>query len=95
MFYVIEGELKIEVWKKDYDLKDVTILKSGQKTIVSPGEYHKFTAIRDTKALEIYWVELHLGDIERKNCGGIDKEKKNNKCSQYLESEQVGTVVVP
>lgn len=70
MFYVLEGCLQIEVWKKDYKLIDKTELKPGCKMTICPGEYHRFIAIEQSRAFEIYWVELTLSDIERKNVGG-------------------------
>lgn len=71
-FMVIDGQLKITIWK-DYGIKileDVTFIKSGQSCIVPPGDNHKFEAMEDTKALEIYWVELRDDDIIRKDHGG-------------------------
>jgi len=69
-FYVEEGELEIHRWK-DYDLVDVTVLYNEDVAIVPAGEYHMFKSRRDTKALEIYWSELSLNDIEREVVGGI------------------------
>ena len=68
-FFVEKGELIIKVWKNDYDLMDITILKEGQFTQVKPGEYHQFEAVRDTVAFELYWAEFDHGDIERENVG--------------------------
>lgn len=68
-FYVISGELHIEVHKNDYDLIDTTILKSSDFTVCKPGEYHRFIAKTDVKALEIYWTELNHNDIIRKSVG--------------------------
>ena len=83
-FYVEEGELEIHRWK-DYNLVDVTVLYNEDVAIVPAGEYHMFNARTDTKALEIYWSELHINDIEREIVGGVDKTldlfnspKKNN-----------------
>ena len=70
-FYVEEGELEIHRWK-DYDLVDVTVLYNEDVSIVPAGEYHMFKARRDTKALEIYWAELSLNDIDRDVVGGVD-----------------------
>tara|TARA_Y100000389_G_scaffold204994_1_gene261744 strand:- start:8641 stop:8991 length:351 start_codon:yes stop_codon:yes gene_type:complete len=73
MFYVEKGKLKIEVWQKDYDLIDETIIADGQSTSVSPGLQHRFSALEDTIAFEIYFVELDNNDIIR-----IDKGHKIN-----------------
>ena len=72
MFYVEDGEIIIEVSKNDYDLVDKTLLKSGQKTTVKPGEYHRFRALKDTIAYEIYYTGSLSEDIIRKDHGGID-----------------------
>jgi quercetin dioxygenase-like cupin family protein len=71
MFFVETGMLKIEIWKNDYDLLDTLDISAGHATIVMPGEYHRFTAERDTIAYEFYWTELSSKDIVRKDCGGI------------------------
>lgn len=72
-FYVEDGELEIHRWK-DYDLVDVTVLYAEDVAIVPAGEYHMFKARRDTKALEVYWSELSLNDIERDVVGGMSRE---------------------
>jgi mannose-6-phosphate isomerase-like protein (cupin superfamily) len=71
MFYVISGHLDIEVRKSDYDLEDVTELKAGEWTTVPPGEFHRFRALEDTEALEIYYLEPISKDIVRENVGGL------------------------
>ena len=63
--------LKIEVWQNDYDLVDETIITDGQSTSVSPGLQHRFSALEDTIAFEIYFVELDNDDIIRENCGDV------------------------
>ncbi len=69
MFYIETGILKIEVWQKDYDLIDETILLDGQSTCIPPGLKHRFSALEDTIAFEIYYVELNDQDIVRLNSG--------------------------
>ncbi len=73
-FYVIKGVLKIITWKQynDHILEDVTIVTDGQSCIVPPGDYHRFVALADTHALEIYYVKLDESDIVREDQGGID-----------------------
>ena len=39
-------------------------------SVIKPQEYHKFIALEDTVAYEIYWTELDSNDIVRENCGG-------------------------
>ncbi|MHA1469203.1 MAG: hypothetical protein ACTSSP_01435 [Candidatus Asgardarchaeia archaeon] len=71
MFFLEKGEIRISIWKNDYNLVDKTILKAGQSCIVSPGEYHKFTVLKDSVAYEVYWVELDSKDIVRDSVGGF------------------------
>lgn len=71
MFYVEEGTLFVEVWKKDYDLCDTTTLSAGENMAIAPGEYHRFKALTDVTAYEIYWVQLDQSDIARETVGGI------------------------
>jgi quercetin dioxygenase-like cupin family protein len=70
IFYVESGKLKIEHWQVDYDLVDITILSAGESCSVPPKHYHRFTALEDTVAYEIYYVELLNNDISRIDCGG-------------------------
>ena len=74
MFVVFQGILKIRVWKNDYDLVDITEIGPGECTTVKPGEYHSFEALGTVDALEVYWVELDPGDIERETVGGMNPE---------------------
>ena len=84
MFYVISGQIKILVWKNDYDLCDETLLGPGERTVVKPNEYHQFQVVEDAEVLEVYWVQLELGDIERESCGGMmDNEEKDNNGSKF------------
>lgn len=71
MFYVISGELAIEVRKNDYDLVDTTILRAGEWTSVRPNEFHRFRSLDAVEALEIYYLEPLAPDIIRENVGGI------------------------
>lgn len=71
-FYVMEGMLKIVVEKNDYDLTDITQLKSNELTSVPPGEFHKFqTADLPCYALELYYLEPIGPDIIRKSVGSV------------------------
>jgi len=72
MFYVIKGELAIEVQKNDYDLLDTTTLKAGEWTSVKPNEFHRFRSLSaNVEALEIYYLEPLTADIVRQNVGGV------------------------
>lgn len=70
VFYVESGKLKIEHWQIDYGLVDTTIVSAGESCSIPPQHYHKFTALEDTIAYEIYYVELNDNDIKRIDCGG-------------------------
>jgi mannose-6-phosphate isomerase-like protein (cupin superfamily) len=69
LFFVESGELVIDVWN-DNGIVDKTVLKDGESTAVPPGVFHKFTATKDTQALEVYWVHLKTDDIVREDTGG-------------------------
>jgi mannose-6-phosphate isomerase-like protein (cupin superfamily) len=69
-FFIEKGKLKITTWKNDYDLVDETIITDKQMSIVKPGEYHRFEALEDTVAYEIYWTEMSQSDIVREDHGG-------------------------
>ena len=71
LFFIEKGKLEIVVKKSDYDLTEKTILRTGEKMAVNPGDYHKFYAIKKTIAYEIYYpLPVSDSDIERKNIGG-------------------------
>ena len=74
MFFVEEGKVEIDVWKKDYDLVDKTILEKHEICIVDPGEFHLFKVVEDSVVFEIYWVEIDKSDIQRENVGGAKEE---------------------
>jgi len=75
LFYIDRGKLLIETWKEN-GIVDETLLIPGESTIVGPGQYHRFKALEQTNALEVYWVDLKEGDIIREDCGGLLKGKK-------------------
>jgi quercetin dioxygenase-like cupin family protein len=70
-FFVERGQLKITIWKNDYDLVDETIISDQQMSTVKPHEYHMFEAMKDTIAYEIYWTEIESDDIVRECRGGM------------------------
>jgi quercetin dioxygenase-like cupin family protein len=74
MFFIESGQIKVEVWQKDYELVDQTILSSGESIEIKYGLYHRFVALEDTIAYEIYYVNLQDDDIYRIDCGS-----KNDK----------------
>lgn len=68
-FYVERGRLQIETCKAGLD--DQVELGAGQFTTVAPGVPHRFRALEETVALELYWVELDPNDIQRSDHGGM------------------------
>jgi hypothetical protein len=54
-------------------LCDSVYLHQNEMTVISPKEFHRFEALYDTVAFEIYWVELDKNDIDREDHGGIVK----------------------
>ena len=75
-FFIEKGKLKIIIWKNDYLLTDETFITDGQMSVVKPLEYHRFEALEDTVAYEIYWVELNKNDIQREDVGGFKRNEK-------------------
>lgn len=89
-FVVINGKLKVTIWK-DYGsttLEDVSIVNASQECTVPPGYYHKFEALEDTLALEVYWVELNDDDIVRADHGGIYEAKTDIATQANAELRQ-------
>lgn len=67
-FVLLSGKLRVEVRHGDTldkTIIDETILTPGQITDVPPGDVHRFEALEDCEALELYWVVLEAGDIDR------------------------------
>ena len=89
-FTVIYGSLKITVWKKYATeiLQDVSIIRSGETCVVSPGDYHRFEALENTQALEIYWVELSENDIVREDHGGSQDETPTSVCDAIARKRE-------
>jgi len=72
MFYCIKGTLEIHTRKNDYELVDITTIKSGEWTTVAPNEFHKFVSKDNhVQALEIYYLNPIMQDIVRETVGGI------------------------
>ena len=78
-FFVEKGLVAVEVEKNDYQLTDRTILKAGESTTINPNEYHLFEVLEDnTVCYEFYWVELDSNDIQRKDCGSINRKRQDH-----------------
>ena len=81
LFLVMEGRLRIRVWKNDYDLMDTVVLEKDDWTVVNAGEFHLFESIDDCEFLEIYYLDpVSNSDIVRENVG---------KGKDDIEQEQI------
>ena len=76
MFFVESGKLCITIYREDAKatIEDKTTLETGGMTYVEPKLFHRFEALEDTVAYEIYWVEINKQDIIRETVGGIKDE---------------------
>lgn len=75
LFFVESGSLEITIYRPDAGqiIEDITTISSGSSTYVEPDLYHKFRALKDTVAYEIYWISLDENDISREEVGGMEK----------------------
>lgn len=69
LFFVESGKIKLQEWKRDYNLVDETILSPGESCCVQAGNFHKFIGLEDSVVYEIYFVELLDSDILREDVG--------------------------
>jgi len=83
-FVVLSGKLKVTVWNGA--LEDVTILLGNQECTVPPNTLHRFEALEDTLALEIYWTELDANDIVRIDTGGTTKDAPSPDIRGFISS---------
>jgi quercetin dioxygenase-like cupin family protein len=73
MFQVESGIIKVVIEKNSYELTDITVLHAGESIVINPDEYHYFEVLEDNSvAYEIYWVEIDVNDIERRDVGTIN-----------------------
>lgn len=70
-FYIISGKLMVSCYNRDGTIKSTTMVRPMECIKIPPGLNHKFEAIEETEALEIYWSELSEHDIVRTDIGGI------------------------
>ena len=73
LFFIVSGNLAIEIWRPPLNEKDETVLWQGEMTTVEPGVYHRFRALTDVECFEIYAVRFEGEDIERRTTGGISE----------------------
>jgi len=73
-FYVESGSLEVSIFSNN-NQQSMHSAKStvnhGMSLVVKPGVKHKFEAMEDTIAFEIYWTEIDSFDITRYKSGGI------------------------
>ena len=55
----------LQIWRKHLEKPEELILKTGEQFTVSPNIEHRFIALENTIAYEIYYVELQDDDIIR------------------------------
>ena len=67
-FIVLQGKLVVRIFR-DNEV-DETEIGPWQVTDVPPGVEHEFQALEPTLAIEFYWVELDVHDINREVEGG-------------------------
>lgn len=70
IFFIQSGSLLIEQWTKE-GIVDATVLGAEDKMEISSQIFHRFTALEDTKALEIYYIDIDNNDIVREDIGAI------------------------
>ena len=70
---MLEGELRVIIYQQDGE--DETILSDGMFSDVPPNMEHRFEALGDTIALEIYWIDpIEKHDITRLDSGGVSDD---------------------
>ena len=70
MFHVISGSLKLEIWRNKIDHDD-TVVVAGESCEIPPLVYHRFKALTDVVAYELYEARLRGEDIKRETVGGL------------------------
>lgn len=70
IFFVQSGRLLVEQWTKE-NIVDSTILTAEEKMEIPSQIFHRFTALEDTRALEIYYQDIDNEDIIREDVGSV------------------------
>ena len=70
-FYIISGKLVVNTYERDGSIKNMTVLGPTECIKIPPNMNHRFEALEDTQAMEIYWSELSEHDIVRTDIGGM------------------------
>lgn len=66
---VLKGSLVMTIFRTD-GMEDRTILTKGAEMIIDHLVTHKFAAVEETEAIEIYDIALREPDISRQTVGG-------------------------
>ena len=69
LFLIEKGSLEIEIWQQN-GIMDRTIISEGEMSEIPPSVYHRFRALTDVIAFEIYYTVLLDDDILRDDSGG-------------------------
>jgi quercetin dioxygenase-like cupin family protein len=81
IFHVLSGEIICRVWQPT-GKKDETRISAGGQAVISPGVFHQFEAVADSRVIEIYVAGLGDGpDIDRRTEGG-------KRCAAEMKSHK-------
>lgn len=70
--YVVSGLISVQIYKDDRStVESVYYIGPGQALTMRPGINHKFQAMEDTEALELYFASVSDEDIVREDTGGM------------------------
>lgn len=64
IFFIQRGKLLVERWGLDNTIESF-VLNEKDTIDIQNGIYHRFTAIEDTSAIEIYYISINTNDIYR------------------------------
>lgn len=70
-FYIVSGKLTVMSYDSEGMPTGLVVLGPTECIKIPPGMNHRFEALEDTQALEIYWSELSEHDIVRTDLGGV------------------------
>lgn len=70
IFFIQSGSLLVEQWVSE-SMVDSTILGPKNMIEIPSQTYHRFTALEDTSAIEVYYLNIDIDDILREDTGTI------------------------
>jgi len=68
LFYVLEGEVEIDIFYNDYQPHVIKLLP-GASFLVEPNLIHRFRGIEQSKVIEVMFVKYSAEDIVRLDVG--------------------------